>query len=572
MAHEPESDENDENGPSGAESAMLPVAPPRRNLQAQSIPIDLPTAEMSMTLRPTMRVGKGAAARLNALSVGAGLGVAVELGEPAEASARESSQGLIRPQSEQESPAALDSGPMRVAAPSGNQLGPGDSLGDGRYRLGELLSEGSMARVFRAVQLKTEQTVVIKVLLHAGESRARRAAKRELAALVTVKHRNFVLVIDADIGADDTMWIATEYVPGESLRKRLSRGGRLPLPEALGIMSEVFDGLAGAHESNVLHLDVKPENILLGRGFTKICDLGTAALLDRGPRTTDRGSLVGTAEYMAPERLIPNDDGPPTKPDFRCDLYSAGLCLYEAVAGFHALIPEGLPNGRPLAKETMCLRQVEFPPAVIASIPTPLWELIEELLRKDPAERPESAAAVAERLKEIRATLGAVPGDLEPALAPASVWPNVGRSILVGVAAGMVTLAAVGAGLRGAAFLRARQAAPVAVAPQAAAAPPVAPVAVASQAVIARPVVSPPPASTVSTTSAAPLPEARPRAAQPAVAKAPRPAATSAPDTVRIPLPDPGDASSFELPFRSARPTAALPKPRPHEISDKPPF
>ena len=574
--------ETDESPAGGAESALVPIAATRYNVRAvtKPIPMNLPTAELAVTLRPTLRLGKGNATRSNAASDAVEATAAGNSQAPIDTPAAEVAPPAAGSGSELSRTSALDSESMTVAERSGNQLGPGDYLGDGRYRLVELLSDGSMARVFKAVQLKTERIVVVKVLLHAGDSGARKAAKRELNALVRVNYPSFVIVLDADVSADHTMWIATEYVSGETLRNRITRGGRLLLPEALDIMIDVFDGLSAAHDAKVLHLDLKPENILLGRGFTKICDLGTAALLDRGQRTTDRGSMVATPEYIAPERLVMTGEKP-TEPDFRCDLYSAGLCLYETIAGFHALIPEGFINGRRLAKETMCLRHVEFQPAVLASIPTPLWELIDQLIRKDPAERPPSAGAVAARLREIRATLHAMPADLEPAPAEPSVWAKVARSLLVGIAAGLVALAAIAGGLRTAAFLRDRQSATEVSRPAAATVPQSAPQ--LPQGDPPKPAAAPTAAVTASAAPSAlehqpaPLPVVRPHAARPAaIAKVPRAAVTAVPLSFKVPwFPrlEPDDAPVAErrsLP--ATRPTVMLPKPQPKEISDKVPF
>jgi len=567
------------------EGKMRPATPVPRNLHqgTRTILIELPTAEMSLTHRPTVRMGLPHAAQRAAES----RAWAVASPTAASQSTAVAALAVAAPTDALEAPPEPESGMMKVAeahARLAEELVPGDVIGDGRYRLLERLSGGSMAHVYKAIQLKTGKTVAMKVLLHAGDERARKNAKRELEALVRASHPNVVSVLDADLNAEsgggNLMWIATEFVDGETLRQRLVRGGRLPLAEALDTMVNVFDGLAAAHEAQVLHLDLKPENILRGRGFTKICDLGTAALLDSGHRTTDRGGTVGTPEYIAPERLIA-PEGAPMKSDFRCDLYSAGLCLYEIIAGFHALIPEGLPDGRRLAKQTICLRQLEFTPNVLTSIPTALWELIEELIRKDPQRRPSSASSVAQRLRGIRATLHVMPADLEPPAPPAPAHANVLRSVGVGVAAGALGFVVLGglALLAGAPLSRAAadsHSHPVGVEPQwvaAVAMPRARPNAAQAKAALASPA---PAASASAAPSVAPSPIPQSPAAPPKPTVAEAPAAIPervASSPVRPTHPRARDLHVVapRLPS-SPRALSKLPPPRPKEISDTPPF
>jgi serine/threonine protein kinase len=198
--------------------------------------------------------------------------------------------------------------------------------------------------------------------------------------------------------------LVMELVEGESLAARLDRDGPLPPDEAARIAADVADALYHAHRQGIIHRDVKPGNVLLGRdGSTRLVDFGIAhSLAEAAERLTLDGSVVGTPRYMAPEQLTGGSIGP------RTDLFGLGLLLHEMLTGrspFKASAPVALAE-----------EQAAGPPP-INGIEPPLAALIGATLQPDPEKRPVHAGAVASGL---RAWLV---GDPAPALAVAAPQP-----------------------------------------------------------------------------------------------------------------------------------------------------
>ncbi|MFI6699458.1 protein kinase [Streptomyces sp. NPDC050509] len=260
----------------------------------------------------------------------------------------------------------------------------------GRYRLGEAIGRGGMGKVWRAHDEVLHRTVAIKELT-AGRyaSEADRAVlhqrtQKEARAAARISHPGVVTVHDV-LDHDDRPWIVMQYVDGPSLADAVKESGRLDPREVAGIGLAVLDALRAAHSAGVLHRDVKPGNVLLARnGRVLITDFGIAAI--EGDSTITRtGELVGSIDYLAPERVRGKDPGPAS------DLWSLGVTLYTAVQGISPF-----RRGTPLT--TM--------QAVVADEPAhpdhagPLAPVIAALLRKDPAERPDMAGC-ARLLREV---------------------------------------------------------------------------------------------------------------------------------------------------------------------------
>ncbi|MFE2295252.1 serine/threonine-protein kinase [Streptomyces sp. NPDC059452] len=252
----------------------------------------------------------------------------------------------------------------------------------GRYRLGEELGRGGMGKVWRAHDEVLHRTVAVKELtaglyvaeadrlvLHARTQKEARAAAR-------ITHPGVVTVHDV-IEYDKRPWIVMQYVDGPSLADRAKESGKIAPREAARIGLHVLSALRAAHTAGVLHRDVKPGNVLLARdGQVLLTDFGIAAI--EGDSTITRtGELVGSIDYLAPERVRGGDPGPAS------DLWSLGATLYTAVEG-------GSPFRRTSPISTMQAVVTEEPPAPVNA--GPLGPVITALLRKDPADRPTAAA------------------------------------------------------------------------------------------------------------------------------------------------------------------------------------
>ncbi len=199
---------------------------------------------------------------------------------------------------------------------------------DGRYRVEASLARGGMATVYRAVDTRLERVVALKVMhpeLAADNDFVLRFIG-EARSAARLSHPNVVGVFDQ--GEDDgTVFLAMEYVEGRTLRQVLRDRGPLQPAVALETIQPVLAALSAAHEAGIVHRDVKPENVLVGKsGRVKVADFGLArALSDTG--TTTRGLLLGTVNYISPEQAL----GEPATP--RSDVYSAGIMLYEMLTG-----------------------------------------------------------------------------------------------------------------------------------------------------------------------------------------------------------------------------------------------
>ncbi|WP_328905371.1 protein kinase [Streptomyces sp. NBC_00234] len=256
----------------------------------------------------------------------------------------------------------------------------------GRYRLGDVLGRGGMGRVWRAHDEVLHRTVAVKELtaglyvaeadravLHARTQKEARAAAR-------ITHPGVVTVHDV-IEHDNRPWIVMQYVDGPSLADATKESGEIVPREAARIGLHVLSALRAAHSAGVLHRDVKPGNVLLARdGQVLLTDFGIAAI--EGDSTITRtGELVGSIDYLAPERVRGGDPGPAS------DLWSLGATLYTAVEGRS-------PFRRTSPISTMQAVVIEEPPAPTRA--GPLGPVITALLRKEPGDRP--TAAEAERM------------------------------------------------------------------------------------------------------------------------------------------------------------------------------
>jgi serine/threonine protein kinase len=273
--------------------------------------------------------------------------------------------------------------------------GPTDETVAGRYRLERSLGNGGMGEVFVATDTVLDRRVALKRLSSAltEDEAARARFLREARALARISSPNVVAVFDA--GDDTEPYLVMELIEGTTLSTVLRTTGSLPLERARAIGAGIAAGLAAAHEQGVIHRDVKPSNIFLtASDEPKVGDFGIARL-ERGDMTlTMTGQAFGSAAYVSPEQATGG------RVDARSDLYSLGCVLYEMLAGRRPF--EG---DEPVALTYQHVHTEPVPlDALDVGIAPELASLVDALLAKDPADRPQTA-------DEVRAALEATPAD-----------------------------------------------------------------------------------------------------------------------------------------------------------------
>ena len=260
----------------------------------------------------------------------------------------------------------------------------------GRYEVERELGRGGMATVYLATDVKHDRQVAIKVLLpDFSASIGAERFEREIKLAAKLQHPHILGLYDSGV-AEDLAYYVMPFVKGESLRHRIDREGMLPVDDALGIALEVCDALGHAHAQGVIHRDIKPENILLQDGHALVADFGIAkAASEAGAeKLTQTGIAVGTPVYMAPEQAMGETVGT------TADLYSLGCMLYEMLAG------EPPFTGRNAA-QILARHAMEGVPSiriVRSAVPEEVEEAIFAAMGKQPADRPQTAAALAEML------------------------------------------------------------------------------------------------------------------------------------------------------------------------------
>ncbi|GGO70102.1 serine/threonine-protein kinase [Nonomuraea cavernae] len=250
----------------------------------------------------------------------------------------------------------------------------------GRYRLVRLLGAGGMGAVWQARDELLDREVAVKEVRPKGAVSADRLAElreralREARAAARLRHPAIVTVHDV-LEEEGLPWIVMDLIAGRSLEEVVRAEGRLPPARVAAIGARVLDALTQAHRRGILHRDVKPANIMIGPdGKALLTDFGIAAFVgDLG--LTSPGALVGSPGYIAPERLLGEDDGP------EADLWSLGATLYAAAEGqapFH--------RDTPMAVLAAVLTQPPREP----SFTGPLAGLLLGSLARDPADRPDA--------------------------------------------------------------------------------------------------------------------------------------------------------------------------------------
>ncbi len=265
---------------------------------------------------------------------------------------------------------------------------PGSTLGP--FRVEEMLGEGGMGQVFRAIREPEGETVALKVMKRefAADQQYSRRFLREARAAQEVEHKHLVRVLEAG-EANGRQYLVMRYVPGRSLEERIEVDGPLPVDELLEIVAHIAAGLDALHQRGLVHRDIKTSNILLEPdGCASLTDFGLAkgqgySLL------TKPGQVMGTLDYLAPELIRGEEAGP------RSDIYSFGCVVYECLAGQPPFAGKGVfqvgmahledEPGDPCAKRD--------------DAPAGLSQIVLHALAKDPAQRPPTATAYGHLLR-----------------------------------------------------------------------------------------------------------------------------------------------------------------------------
>jgi serine/threonine protein kinase len=251
-----------------------------------------------------------------------------------------------------------------------------------RYEILAKAGHGSMGNVYKARDRETGEIVALKLLKTeiASDQAMMDRFKNELLFARKITHKNVCRVYEFNRVAG-IAYTSMEFVEGESLRSVLNRFGGLPQRKATDLALQVCSGLKEAHAQGIVHRDLKPENVMIdAQGNVKIMDFGIARSMEAGTRLT--GAMVGTPAYMAPEQAA----GKPV--DYRTDIYSLGLMLYEMFTGTPAFSADN--------SIAVALKQIrEEPPApheIEPNIPVAIERAILKCLEKDPARRFQSIA------------------------------------------------------------------------------------------------------------------------------------------------------------------------------------
>ena len=303
----------------------------------------------------------------------------------------------------------------------------------------EKIDEGGMGVIYRAVDERLHREVALKVLpSELVEDPLRRSRfLREARSTAAIAHPNIATIFEVD-EADGQIFIAMELIEGENLDTHLERSEPLSFPDLLDITLQIAEGMAEAHSKRIVHLDLKPENVMIGRhGRIKILDFGLsrsllptpAAARPQTDATTvsvdlaDEGRIAGTAFYMSPEQA----QGKPC--DQRSDIFSFGTLLYKLFTGKKPFTGENLTATFAKILES----EPPAPSSLRPEMPAGLERIILRCLRKDPAGRYEDARSILADLRRVRRkvrsddpvpaaeTEGSAPAPLEAPVRPATI-------------------------------------------------------------------------------------------------------------------------------------------------------
>jgi eukaryotic-like serine/threonine-protein kinase len=266
-----------------------------------------------------------------------------------------------------------------------------------RYEILEPLGEGAQGDVYVALHPYLEQRVAMKCLKleQAQHQDMRDRFRLEARVLAQLRHPNVVQVLDGGVTGEGVAWLVMDLLEGQNLREVLRRVRRLGAAQTLYYAVQFAGGLAAAHARDVVHRDVKPENLFVtAENYAKLLDLGTAKFFRAGLKTTNQMLLRGTPAYASPEQLVGD------AVDARSDVYSLGLVLYECLAGRYAYLDERgcVPSVRELVPLQLCADPPSLP-QLLPDLPEFVWNIVRRAIKKDRHERWQNMAELAEELR-----------------------------------------------------------------------------------------------------------------------------------------------------------------------------
>ena len=242
----------------------------------------------------------------------------------------------------------------------------GQKIND-RYQIIKLIGEGGMANVYLAYDTILDRNVAVKVLRGdlASDEKFVRRFQREALSASSLSHPNIVEVYD--VGEDNgEYYIVMEYIEGKQLKELLKKRGKLTTSEVVDIMLQITDGLSVAHDSYIIHRDIKPQNIMiLENGLVKITDFGIAMALN-STQLTQTNSVMGSVHYIPPEQASGKGS------TLKSDIYSMGILMYELLTGS---VPYKGENAVEIA-----LKQIKEPIPSIKEILPNLPQSIENII------------------------------------------------------------------------------------------------------------------------------------------------------------------------------------------------
>src|SRR2546421_3614789 len=282
-----------------------------------------------------------------------------------------------------------------------------DTLFDGRYRIQRKLGAGGMADVYLAEDQELGRRVAIKILngRHANDDQFIERFRREAKNAAALNHPNIVSIYDRG-NAEDTYYIAMEFLDGRTLKELIVGRGAAPINVAIEYARQILSALRFAHRHGIVHRDIKPHNVLVdGEGRVKVTDFGIARA--GTSQMTETGSIVGTAQYLSPEQA----KGAPV--DQTSDLYSVGVVLYELLTG---KTPFDGETPVEIAMKHLS-NPVEPPSAKRADVPRDLDLVVLRALAKDPGDRYHSAEEMDADLRRVSRGVAISPATEEAATA-----------------------------------------------------------------------------------------------------------------------------------------------------------
>ena len=286
------------------------------------------------------------------------------------------------------------SGVSEAAEPTEPGRAPVKRVIAGRYQVHRELGAGGMGTVFLAHDRELGEDVALKVLhasLLAEDPVRLERLRSEIKLARKISHPN--VVRSHDIGEwEGTHYITMEFIRGVTVADLLEKRGRLTVESTLAIGTQLADALAVAHDQNIVHRDIKPQNLMIDEsGVLKVADFGLARTVQRDKGLTQAGYIIGTVRYMAPEQLLGGDL------DARTDLYAVGLVLFECLTG--RLPYEGSSPMAILA--AMTERKAPDVSTLASDAPPALGAVISRLLEREPEKRFASARELAEALAQV---------------------------------------------------------------------------------------------------------------------------------------------------------------------------